>query len=203
MVHGTAIPNHSNAIGSISMIIYSIYKVVNQITGKCYIGMTKEGKKRFSRHITLSKNKPQLLIQKIIQKYNQENFSFEIIFQTKDVEFCKEMETYFITEFKTIVPNGYNIHSGGNYCPVIKRNSCRERMLIDNPGKTEESIKKKTSIIQAVNIITNQTYIVANRKEFAKENNLQYTSIGWAIQKKKPLKNEWLFSYVEKRTMGA
>jgi hypothetical protein len=188
---------------TISMIIYSIYKIVNQITGKIYIGITKQANKRFNKHINHANSKPQLLIQKKIRQYGKDNFTFHIIFQTKDIEYCKIMESYFITEYDTLAPKGYNIHTGGNYCPIKTRDNCRQRMLLNNPGNTEESIKKKTSTILAFNYNTKESIIVANRKEFAKQNNLEYTSIGWALQNKKPLKNEWFFTYINKRTMGA
>lgn len=165
--------------------------------------MTKEGNKRFNRHILLSNKNPQLLIQKKINEYGKHNFIFEIIFQTKDMEYCKEMECYFIAENNTIAPAGYNIHSGGNYCNIPKRDSCRKRMLDNNPGNTKESLQKKTSILLAENLNTGQNIFVANRKQFAKENHLHYTSIGWALQNKKPLKGEWFFSYIKRRTMGA
>lgn len=185
------------------MIIYSIYKIVNQITGKIYIGITKEANKRFNRHINHANSKPQLLVQKKIKQYGKENFSFHIIFQTKDIEYCKSMESYFIKEYDTLVPNGYNIHSGGNYCPIVTRDNCRKRMLIDNPGNTAEAIIKKTSTILAYNYNTQESIVVANRKQFAIDNNLEYSSIGWALQNKRPLKNEWFFTYLTRRIMGA
>lgn len=164
--------------------------------------MTKKGNKRFNSHVTLANKNPQLLIQKKIRDYGKENFIFEIIFQTKDLEYCRSMESHFISENKTLVPTGYNIHSGGNYHVIDKRDSSRKRMLMNNPGNTEESLKKKTSLILAKNIITGQSFFVANRLKFAEDNGLHYSSIGWAIQNKKPLKDEWFFSYVKKRTMG-
>ena len=75
-------------------------------------------------------------------------------------------------------------------------------MLTNNPGKTKESLDKKTSVIQAKNIITGETLIVKNRKTFAEQNDIPYTSIGWALQHQKTLKNGWHFSYIKKRTMG-
>ena len=193
------------------MIIYSIYKIVNHINGKIYIGMTRqEDDKRFKQHIAFSKiTKPQLLIQTKIKEYGEDNFSFTIIFQTKVVEIAREMEAYFIKEHNSLVPIGYNIHSGGNYCDnyasfseeVKKRIS--QKMKMNNPGCTKESIEKKTSIIQAKNYITNECLLITDRKKFAEDNNIPYTSIGWAIQHEKTLRNGWHFTYVKKRVMGA
>jgi len=187
------------------MIIYSIYKIVNTINGKVYIGMTrKQRDKRFKEHISLSKtSKPQILIQQKIKQYGQNSFNFSIIFQTKDVEHAKKMESHFISEYNCIVPNGYNIHTGGNYCYTFTTSDkVKIRMRTNNPGCTEKALKEKTSTIQAKNMITNQTFIVENRKTFAENNKIPYSSIGWAIQNNKILKNEWQFTYLKRRIIG-
>jgi group I intron endonuclease len=191
---------------TISMIIYSIYKIVNTLNGKVYVGMTKKlNNKRFKQHICLSKGKsPQLLIQKKIKELGTKHFCFDIIFQTKNGEHAKEMESHFILEYNCLAPHGYNIHKGGNYSYVRNTpNELLQRMLNNNPGKTKESLEKKTSVIQAKNVITNETLIIKDRKLFSEKYNIPYPSIGWAIQNEKTLKNGWQFTYVKKRTMGA
>ena len=186
------------------MIIYSIYKIVNHINGKVYIGMTRKGVKRFKTHIYLSKcKKPQILIQEKIGQYGADNFSFSILYQTKDLEHAKDMESHFIGDYDSLVPKGYNIHVGGNYATnyTVSENTMKS-MFFNNPGSTIESLKKKTSLIQAKNHITGTTIIIEDRKTFSEEQNIPYTSIGWAIQHNKTLKNGWQFSYLIKRTMG-
>jgi group I intron endonuclease len=190
---------------NISMIIYSIYKIVNNVNGKVYIGMTKQREKRFKIHSYLSESdSPQLLIQKKMKEYGKYNFHFEIIYETLSLSHCQKMESFFIKDFDTLTPKGYNVHTGGNYSTVHKASEkLKHRMKHDNPGKTELSLYKKTSVIEAKNLITNQTFVVENRKLFAEANDIPYTSIGWALQHGKNLKNTWYFSYVRRRTMGA
>lgn len=165
----------------------------------------KQNNKRFKDHLYFSGYKnPQILIHHKIKQYGSEQFIFSIIFQTKDIEYAKQMESYFITEYCSLVPKGYNIHPGGNYrCVVLASDKVKQRMIKNNPGNTKESIIKKTSILEAKNHLTNEIIIVENRKQFSKKYQIPYTSIGWAIQNNKTLKCGWSFSYITKRTMGA
>ena len=190
--------------GAVSMIIYSIYKIVNLVNGKVYVGMTRQGEKRFKKHIALANSKsPQILVQTKIKQHGAENFCFSILYETKDLEHAKKMESYFIMNLETLVPKGYNIHSGGNYCYEFNvSDMTKQRMIYNNPGSSKESLIKKSSVIQAENKTTGLVILVENRKQFSKEYNIPYTSIGWAIQHNRTLKSGWAFSYVKKRTMG-
>jgi len=182
------------------MIIYSIYKVVNRVNGKVYIGFTNNFNRRKSCHIHLSKYSNNL-IHKSIRKYGEEYFEWEIIYQSKDKNHTlKEMEQFFIHEYNSLVPSGYNICRGGGGGILYEKT--RERMIKNNPGKTKDAIEAKSSIIIAYNIFSDQEFFVSNRKVFAEEHNIPYTTIGWAIQHKKTLKSGWSFKYVSKRTIG-
>jgi group I intron endonuclease len=188
---------------TISMIIYSIYKFVNKINGKVYIGFTKNPNRRKSCHKHLAQfKKTKSPFHKAIRKYGIENFDWQIIYQSKDEYYCKNvMEKFFIKENDCISPKGYNVTPGGDGGILYEK--VLQRMLNNNPGKTKDSLEKKTSVIQAKNIITNETLIIKDRKLFSEEKNIPYPSIGWAIQNKKTLKNGWQFTYLKKRTMGA
>ncbi len=181
------------------MIIYSIYKFVNKINGKVYIGFTNNPKRRKSCHKHLAQfRKTKSLFHKAIRKYGLENFHWQIIYQSKDKDHCKNvMEKFFIKENNSISPKGYNITPGGDGGILYEK--VLQRMLTNNPGKTKESLDKKTSVIQAKNIITGETLIVKNRKTFAEQNDIPYTSIGWALQHNKTLKNVWLIYNASKR----
>jgi group I intron endonuclease len=182
------------------MIIYSIYKIVNKVNGKVYIGYTNNFNRRKSCHIHLSKSSSNL-IHKSIKKYGKDNFDWEIIYQSKHKSHTlKAMESHFIQEYNSLSPSGYNICPGGG--GGISYEKTRQRMVKSNPGKTKKALEAKTSIIIAHNSFTNQEIIVDDRKSFSIEHNIPYTSIGWAIQNNKTLKNGWRFRYLSKRTMG-
>jgi group I intron endonuclease len=105
------------------MSIYSIYKCVNVITGKVYIGFDSNWPKRQKRHLSDSQKKSSRayndVFHKAIRKYGQENFEWYVIYQSLDGEHCKDiMENYFIVENHSHVnfkkSNGYNMTLGGD-----------------------------------------------------------------------------------------
>ena len=101
-------------IGAISMIIYSIYKIVNQINGKIYIGFDSKWPNRKNSHKYHSKNRNQH-IYLAFRKYGWENFEWSIIEQSdKHETLLKEKEEYYIRFYNTFYDNGYNMTYGGD-----------------------------------------------------------------------------------------
>jgi len=123
------------------MIIYSIYKITNLVNNKIYIGWTyRKPAKRFHEHSTRN-NCP---IAWSINKYGSDNFCFDIIYQTKDLVHSREMETYFIKEYNSLVEQyGYNRDLGGTghkrTAATIEKH--REKML--GKKQSEEHIQKR------------------------------------------------------------
>lgn len=102
------------------MLIYSIYKATNKINNKSYIGFTSNFVHRKYRHKYYSLTKQiDNYFYNAIRKYGWDNFEWQIIYQSKDITYCKNiMETHFITEYRTFVGfldcNGYNTTMGGD-----------------------------------------------------------------------------------------
>jgi group I intron endonuclease len=96
---------------------YKIYKCINNVNEKVYIGYThKSLEKRIIEHKSCSKRGSYYLLHKAIQKYGIDSFEWEIIFESKDKEYVlKEMESYFIKEYNSYFENnqGYNMTYGG------------------------------------------------------------------------------------------
>lgn len=93
-----------------------IYKITNNINGKVYIGQTiQDVRKRWRRHCAPTSRKS--LIGTALFKYKKENFTFEVIDETPtDVNELNNLEKYYIRQFNTTSPNGYNLTEGGlNY----------------------------------------------------------------------------------------
>jgi group I intron endonuclease len=90
-----------------------IYKFINLINGKIYIGQTieKNPLKRIKKHYKKQKHKS--LVYDAINKYGKENLIYEIIYYSFDMSDLNSKEVYFINHFNSLIPNGYNIKIGG------------------------------------------------------------------------------------------
>lgn len=83
-----------------------IYKIENLVNGKIYIGQSIHIEKRWKEHCQISN---QSLISQAIQKYGKENFSFQILEEVNDIKLLNSIESNYIRNFNSLVPNGYNI----------------------------------------------------------------------------------------------
>lgn len=107
-----------------------LYKITNKINGKCYIGQTTDFKKRIHTHIY---TKSSSLIHKAILKYGKDNFIYEVLFR-RHTTFIDVSETVAIKYYNSLVPNGYNLESGG----CINKKHCQNtklKMSISKKGK--------------------------------------------------------------------
>jgi group I intron endonuclease len=106
------------------MNIYSIYKVINLINGKVYIGFTKNLEARIKAH-KKSITKPEIYkssFHRAIRKYGWDNFTWHTIYQSKDLTHTLNFaENYFIKEYNSF-ENGYNMTTGGDGRPGLKHN---------------------------------------------------------------------------------
>lgn len=88
-----------------------IYKITCLITGKPYVGQTRQ---KLNRRIYGHKsNKGKSAIDVAIRKYGWENFSVEVL-ETCPVEKLNEREIFWIRELNSKAPNGYNLTDGGD-----------------------------------------------------------------------------------------
>jgi group I intron endonuclease len=122
--------------------IASIYKITNEINGKCYIGFDISYPKRIKQHYNDSKRGVNSPLCNDIRKYGWENFTKELLYQSWDIVHClKNMENTFIVENESYI-NGYNRTLGGNGSLGSPRKKSEQwkskhskRMLENNPRK--------------------------------------------------------------------
>jgi group I intron endonuclease len=92
-----------------------IYKITNIVSGKCYIGETKEEtpEARWRRHIlSVKSNVGCPALKDAIKKYGLNSFRFEVLIICFDEDrFIYEKQ--YIKKYNSQVPNGYNILPGG------------------------------------------------------------------------------------------
>ena len=107
-----------------------IYKIVNNINNKIYIGLTtKDLSRRVAEHIRENKS----YVQKALNKYGLESFTISVIDHAESKEILKEKEKYWIKYYNCKSPNGYNLTDGGDG-------------LINPTKETREKIGKASSI---------------------------------------------------------
>ena len=91
-----------------------IYKILNKVNGKMYIGQTKHTLNyRKSQHLHESKKNNNQHIYKAIRKYGKDNFVWNVICECKNREELNEKENFFIWFLDTF-ENGYNKTTGGD-----------------------------------------------------------------------------------------
>lgn len=108
-----------------------IYKITNLVNGKVYIGQTITTiEKRFAKHCNCDKQ----VISKAIHKYGVDNFKVEEIDRADTREELDEKERHWIRFYNSLIPNGYNLESGGTKNKEICE-ATREKLRESHKGE--------------------------------------------------------------------
>lgn len=118
-----------------------IYKAVNKINGKMYIGQTiNKLQRRLRNHLNCEKT----AFSNALKKYGLSSFNLLIIENCNSREELNEREMYWIKYYDCISPKGYNLTSGGNG-PVISEETKKKIGLANTGRKHSEETKKEFS----------------------------------------------------------
>ena len=116
------------------MKISAVYKIMNTVTGKFYIGSSKNVKQRWAVHKCPStwKQCPNKQLYKDMQKYSVDKFEFDILCEVES-ERLKETEQKFIEMLKPTYnsnnANGWDIERYKEYQKEYqKSDKCKEYM---------------------------------------------------------------------------
>jgi group I intron endonuclease len=161
--------------------MYKVYKIVNIVNNKIYIGYTKQDlEKRYHQHITCGSRSGAQLLKNAILKYGRENFKIEILKEYNDRKSVIDGEKFWI---KTLNPE-YNIHEGGQGGPMFGN-------MNGMYGKThsiETKIKMSLSHQGSNNYMHGKTHSYDVRKKISEA---RKGKPGWNKGKKlKPLSEE-------------
>lgn len=130
-----------------------IYKIKNNINEKIYVGQTtKTLDFRKKEHIRASRytGYKNSIIYQAIRKYGIENFTFELVEECENI-LLNNKEIFYIEQFKTISPYGYNMTEGGEANPTTSW-EVREKIRKSALGrKVSEETRKKMSLAQLGN----------------------------------------------------
>ena len=92
-----------------------IYKITNLVNGKLYIGQTTQDlQTRWYKHCHSSSGC--VALHNAIKRYGKDNFSVEVIDRATNRSELNDKEKYWIGQYNSISPNGYNLTTGGNDC---------------------------------------------------------------------------------------
>lgn len=125
--------------------ICGVYKIVNNVNGKVYIGQSINIKNRWKDHVNaLNRGDSSCtVLQRAWNKYKEKSFSFEIL------ELCTEdrldeVEIKYIEMYDALNPEkGYNIEPGGNKNKHLTEET-KQKLIESHLGKkhTEEAKRK-------------------------------------------------------------
>ena len=97
-----------------------VYKIVNSINGKLYVGKTsKTLAQRFRAHLSKVRNKVNRHLYDAMNHHGVEHFSIHLIEEVPD-DLVDEREAFWIATLGTRSPNGYNMTEGGDGGDTLK-----------------------------------------------------------------------------------
>lgn len=129
----------ANPVGKFSK---EIYIIKNDINNKVYVGQSINAEDRFHSHC--KGNYDNSLIDAAIQKYGKNHFWFEIL--EEKTEDYNEKERYWIQQYNSISPNGYNLMSGGEDPPTYRGDQHPSTKISDEDVRKLKEDLKNTSL---------------------------------------------------------
>ena len=168
-----------------------IYKIVNRINGKIYVGQSIDIIERWKQHGYKAFNNKEKgytsAIHAAFRKYGIENFELEVLEECQVSE-LDERERYWIQELGCLVPNGYNILIGGQAYRITKTCSkCGKP--IDSKSKT--GLCKKCYLLEIHKHIPNKEQLF----EILSENRGNFTKVGLLYGVTDNAVRKWCKSY--------
>lgn len=111
----------------------TVYRIVNKITGKVYVGQTRGTLwERFREHTRYKSGC--VVLRSSVNKYGAENFYIEPLSVCADQIEMDWAESYWIDYHNSLVPNGYNLKTGGKE-GVIFTDEIRKKISVANTGR--------------------------------------------------------------------
>jgi len=121
-----------------------VYSILNKSNGKIYVGLTKQGKHRFTQHkYHLKRNThPNQHLQSSWNKYGEDSFEFNVLEPCGDDKLGGN-ENWWIEYFDSTNPKkGYNLKEGGDNGFKFTEES-KKRMSLAQKGKTHSELTKQ------------------------------------------------------------
>lgn len=130
-----------------------IYRVVNKINGKSYIGKTEKSlAKRREWHLASVRQNSKFAFHRALAKYGFESFEWQVIDTADSLSALNAKERQNIALYESFGPNGYNMTAGGEgqtgWIPSSETRALwsdqRKGSVPWNKGNTDSKYKPKT-----------------------------------------------------------
>jgi group I intron endonuclease len=177
-----------------------IYRIFNINDGKSYIGKCENGIKRILDHYHSCKRpKAQYrarLLYRAIAKHGLDNFRWEILFESFDVEFLDKAERELIASYKTVDREfGYNITAGGTGGNVwltltpeeaasakFKLSEAGKRDFLNNPERRQKAAETLRAIRKDKNKSAKNAKIASDRLKLLNKTDPRFRNRGVKVR---------------------
>ena len=170
-----------------------IYKITNLLSGKCYIGQSKDIEGRFVTHKQRCKYaycRDKSFLYKAMHKYGIDNFSFEVL------EVCEEseldaLEIKYIAQYGSF-SNGYNMNAGGGgqHCREMTPEHKAALLRAHTGHPRSEETRRKISEAQKGKVIPVEQRVKMSLASKRKWENPEYRAKMCAIRRKRVTSEE-------------
>lgn len=160
-----------------------VYKLINLVNGKIYVGSTKDLYERKWQHFNdLKRNKHyNTYLQNSWNKYKEENFKFEVIEYIEDINLLLEREQYWINFYNVIDKKyGYNIQpiAGSNLGSKLTEKH-KEKIRNSHYGiRPSEETKRKQSKAREGKVSNRKGCVLTEETKIKISNNKKGTQNG-------------------------
>ncbi|MFA7709416.1 MAG: VOC family protein [archaeon] len=159
-----------------NIIKSGIYKILNIVNGKQYVGSAVNLEKRKKEHFYALKKQKHIntYLQRSFDKYGEDNLKFEVIEYIEDKNNLIEKEQYWMDKLNCVSPNGYNIcPTAGNTLGVKCTEETKSKIKESSKGGNHPSLNKHMTqeIKQKLSKINKGKKVSEDTKEKLKEKN--------------------------------
>lgn len=123
-----------------------IYQILNKVTGKSYIGKSRNYKKRFKAHLKHAAGKVNRRLYDSINYHGVDSFELILLEDLGEcsINFSNERERYWISEIDSLMPNGYNMTTGGDGGDTLELWSEESKRLLWKEQATKRTGTKRS-----------------------------------------------------------
>ena len=132
-----------------------IYKLVNTVNDKVYIGQTtKSLEERFRGHLSSAKTLDTKLY-RAMRELGCDKFSIELVCEAKSKTELNDLEIYYIALYNS-VENGYNMGYGGNINVMYSSEVKHKHLEVMRSKPIQDKISKSMKLYREKNPFTNE-----------------------------------------------